>query len=585
MSQKLIYGIDTTKRVVSVEPNNDSVDVFIENPDGTVTCEVRPYKHWMLSSTPICKNSQELDGWLHYRYMTEYDHLDDFMMAYGSTKRRGSKKDVWRPFNVKEAYLIKEGVTYFMGLKHDEVSILSVDIETTGLKHDKSAMVILISNTFRKNGKVQKRLFSYDEYSSQGEMLKAWCKWVRQVDPSIICGHNIYNFDFPYLRYVADRNHVKLELGRDGSKIEFIDSKQPRKFRIDGNNFLDFRSFYIYGREVVDTMFLAYKHDVATRKYPNYKLKSIIEFEGLEKEDRQHYDAGEIRFKYKDPIEMAKIKKYAIDDADDALALYDLMAPAFFYLTQSVPKPFQEIVCSATGSQVNSVMVRAYLQDGHSIPMASEKVSYGGAISYGKPGIYKNVFKVDVASLYPSIMIWGEICDPEKDPKHYFLEIVQSFTEQRLKHKKLAKTDPYYDGLQSAEKIFINSCYGFLGSGYSNFNFPEGAAYVTKQGRLILKKTIKWATGGTMRKIKAKKQGDPRWHVFDEDQSKFELVNCDTDSISFCRRDGGEITDSEREKLLNDLNSLFPNQILWEDDGYFKTMIVVKAKNYIMYDP
>lgn len=582
MSDRLIYGEDETERVVCVEPKDDAVEIFIEEEDGTIRTEERDYKHWMLSAVPLSKKSIELDGWLHYRFMNEYDNLADFSMYYAMTRRRGKRKDTWRPFNMKESYLIKHGTTYYKGLKHDEVSILSTDIETTGLKHNKDAMVILISNTFRKNGKVTKKLFAYDEYSSQAAMLKDWCNWVREMDPSIICGHNVYNFDFPYLQYVADRSGVKLNLGRDCSPINFME--KDRKFRIDGNNFLDFKSFFIYGREVVDTMFLAYKYDVATRKYPNYKLKSIIEFENLEKEDRQHYDAGEIRFKYKDPEEMKKIKQYAIDDADDALALYDLMSPALFYLTQSVPKPFQEIVCSATGSQVNSVLVRAYLQDGHSIPNASEKVQYGGAISYGSPGIYRNVFKVDVASLYPSIMIWGEVHDPEKDPKKYFLKIVKEFTRKRLEHKAL-KADPYYDGLQSAEKIFINSCYGFLGSGYSNFNFPEGAAYVTKMGRATLKKVITWATGGKIIPIKPEKKGDPKWAVVGDRKDKFKLVNCDTDSISICKNDMSEISEEERQKLVDDMNDLFPDEIVWEDDGYFKTMIVVKAKNYIMYDP
>src|SRR5690606_9093767 len=242
------------------------------------------------------------------------------------------------------------------------VSVLSFDIETTGLKHDKDAFLIIISNTIRKNGKITKKMFCYDEYDSQGEMIEAWCEWVREVNPSVICGHNIFCYDIPYLQFIADRHGVELNLGRDGSKINY--SPRERKFREDASMFIHYFAAFIYGREIVDTLFLAYKYDVASRKYVNYGLKNIISQEGLEKEDRQHYDANTIRYNYKDPVEWVKIKKYAYDDADDSLALYDLMAPSLFYLTQSVPKPFQEIVCSATGSQVNSLMMRAYLQEG-----------------------------------------------------------------------------------------------------------------------------------------------------------------------------------------------------------------------------
>jgi DNA polymerase elongation subunit (family B) len=290
-------------------------------------------------------------------------------------------------------------------------------------------------------------------------------------------------------------------------------------------------------------------------------LKNIIKQEGLEKEDRQHYDAGKIRFNYKDPVELKKIKDYAKDDGDDALALFDLMAPSMFYLTQAVPKPFQLITESATGSQVNAIMVRAYLQQNHSIPLASEKEEYKGAISWGKPGIYKNVFKVDVASLYPSIMMQYNVCDKNKDPEMLFPKMVETFTNQRLKHKELAKTNKYYDDLQNAEKILINSAYGFLGTRGLVFNSPKNAAFITEKGRQILQTAIDWA----------KSKG-------------FIVPNCDTDSISFCKSDFGEISTEERVNLLKELNALFPKKIIWEDDGYFKTAIIIKTKNYILYD-
>jgi len=64
----------------------------------------------------------------------------------------------------------------------------------------------------------------------------------------------------------------------------------------------------------------------------------------------------------------------------------------------------------------------------------------------------------------------------------------------------------------------------------------------------------------------------------------FQLVNCDTDSITVCKKDGSPFSDEEQDELLRELNSVFPSAIKWEDDGYFKTVIVVKAKNYVLWD-
>jgi DNA polymerase elongation subunit (family B) len=56
----------------------------------------------------------------------------------------------------------------------------------------------------------------------------------------------------------------------------------------------------------------------------------------------------------------------------------------------------------------------------------------------------------------------------------------------------------------------------------------------------------------------------------------------DTDSISFCKKDMSEITKEEREKLLKEINDFLPDLIKMEDDGYYQTVIVNKAKNYIL---
>lgn len=60
------------------------------------------------------------------------------------------------------------------------------------------------------------------------------------------------------------------------------------------------------------------------------------------------------------------------------------------------------------------------------------------------------------------------------------------------------------------------------------------------------------------------------------------LINCDTDSISVCKEDQSKFSNEEEIKLLQELNSLFPTRIKWEDDGIFETVIVLKAKNYVL---
>lgn len=62
----------------------------------------------------------------------------------------------------------------------------------------------------------------------------------------------------------------------------------------------------------------------------------------------------------------------------------------------------------------------------------------------------------------------------------------------------------------------------------------------------------------------------------------FNLINADTDSIMIAKPDGQPFSLDEQEKLIDELNNLFPEYISWENDGYYKRCIVLKAKNYIL---
>lgn len=484
----LIFGKDDTERIVAIEIQDNSAELFIESKEGIVETKVIPNKFWTLAASKLDSKYIQLKGDLHYKYGRQFLNFSEY------AKHRAYQKDsVYGVWDKVESLLLKDGITFFKGMKVSEVSILSFDIETVGVQQDMNSKVLLIANTYRSSkGDITRKMFCYDEYENQGQLLTAWCNWVGEVNPSIICGHNIYGFDIPYMQTVADLNKVKLNIGRDGS--ELFTSNRESRFRKDGSQTIGYKKIRCYGRSLIDTMFLSIKYDVG-RKYENYKLKDIIKHEGLEKKDRTFYDASQIKNNYMISEEWEKIKSYAADDGDDALALYDLMSAPFFYMTQSIPKSYQLVLESATGSQINAMMVRSYLQNAHSIPKADDAPAFQGAISDGWPGVYKNAMKIDVASLYPSIIISKRIYSKDKDPEANFLNLLTEFTKLRLEYKKKAKLDKYFDDMQGAFKILINSFFGVCSTNGLQFNYPEGASEITRTGREILKQAIYWATG------------------------------------------------------------------------------------------
>lgn len=584
MNNKLIFGADPTQNIVNVTMKDDQVYLYSQDEKGNVKLDQFPYTPWVLSHEKIKSTSEQLKGNQYWKFLTSTtcDKFNKLQETY--------QRDLWLPRNIVETFLLCEGTTYYKGLKVPDVSVLSFDIETSGLVTDDTSTVYLISNTFRKNGQVIEKLFNFDEYPTQEAMIQSWCKWVRHMDPSILCGHNILSYDLPYLEHC---NHATLKLGRDDSAAQF--ASKTSKFRKDGSQQYDYHNVIVTGRDIVDTFFLSMKYDIA-REFPSYGLKPIVKHLGLEKEGRSFIDASKIREYYKnrdqDPDTWNKVKQYAIEDSDDALKLYDLMVPAYFYLAQSVPKTMQQMINEASGAQLDSLMIRSYLQDGYSQPRTSQSVEFEGAISMGVPGIYEHVKKADVASLYPSIMLEHNIHDPKKDPENHMIQMLKYFREERLANKKKAKEtgEKYYDDMQNAQKICINSLYGFLGAGFLLYNFPAGAAEVTRQGRKVLLKGVEWATGHTLERVvkditnegKENEEISYEWVLGSRvcEGLGYTIVNVDTDSFSITN--GNLINEDEFFKELKELNSLYPDLIKWEPDGIYEKVIVIRAKNYIL---
>ena len=484
----LIYGKDKTLGVTALEIVDDEIWLF--KADGSI--EKRPHQYWVMAPRAQGRGFDRLEGNQHYQYIKYFDNKDGY---YAHMKEVYNKKaDAYTISNSKEAAMVLNGITFYKGLQLPDLGILSFDIESEGLTHHRDSNVFLITNVFKKNNEIIKKHFRLDNYEHAGIMIADWCKWVQEVNPDIITGHNINGYDLPYLNHVARIYGTTLPLGRDLSDTLF--SNRDSEYRVDGSQSWSYKRISIFGRQVIDGMFLAVKYDIG-RKYESWGLKAIAEKEGFVSPDRQFYDASKIGQNWDNLEEREKIVKYGIDDAMDSLLIFELMVPSFFMLCKMIPKPFQTLSEGASGSWLNSILVRSYMQIGNSIPKSTESVKFEGALSYGNSGIYSNCLKFDAASLYPSIMLQYSIYSRQKDPKGYTLEILKIMREERLMYKKLGKEtgSAYYKFLDNSRKVLINSMYGFMGAQGLNFNYPEGAAEVTRKGREVLNKAIIWATG------------------------------------------------------------------------------------------
>ena len=597
-ANNLIFGKDKTRNVVSVEVKNGQVYIYTETSEG-VKLETRPFKYWIMSNLRPQGIHYHMDGDLHFKYLKEFDTEKEWKDALAKLWK--AQADKYCCYDQREAFLVREGLTYFKGMKVSDVSILSFDIESIGLKADApEAKVLLISNTLRIGDTITRKLFSLDEFKNELSMLQTWCNWVREVDPTIILGHNIYGFDLQFLQgrikqcgvteVGIERNWNGLKLGRDDSIMEISD--KVSQFRYDGSQQYDYHKINIFGREIVDTFFLSMKYDVG-RNFESYGLKNLIKQLGYEREDRIKWDFSKNKprdFFGKDKKLTEDFKIYCEMDADDSLKLYDLMIPAYFYTNINIPLTFQNLVLSATGKWINTFLIRGYLGVDYSIPKPSEPTKVHGGISFGIPGVYHNNKKLDAKSLYPSIIREYRLKPEGKDILGFFTIMVDYFTEKRFMQKdEFEKTgNKYYDDLQSASKIFINSSFGLCSTNGLHFNDFKTADKITGIGRQVIRQLIRWATGKEVHEfyddydyekdriyenIFPKFNGKPRNYI---------ISGGDTDACFFTKLDMSIITKEDTKEMIDDINQYLPKMIRMGDDGTYDSFVVLKAKNYIM---
>ncbi|MEZ4521662.1 MAG: DNA polymerase domain-containing protein, partial [Thermomicrobiales bacterium] len=389
------------------------------------------------------------------------------------------------------------------------------------------------------------------------ELIEQLGEWIQLHDPDVIEGHNIFNFDLPFLARRAARHGIDLKWGRDGSPVRF---GNRQRFKA-GARTIPYESAYVRGRHIVDTYQQIQRHDVAGR-LSSYGLKPAIEALGLERHDRTHVQGDEIAETWRSKPD--QLLKYAVDDVLDTNQLSQLALPTEFYQTQVLPSGLQAVATGGPGEKVNDLLVRAYIRTGVSIPTPRPPSGYpGGFTAVRGTGVYgPPVVNADVESLYPSIMIANSI-SPESDELGVFLPILETLRDERIRAKRIAEaTDgserARWSGTQLSLKVLINSFYGYLGYGRGYFNDYRAAANVTRRGHQIIQEVE-----STLHQLGST------------------IVEIDTDGIYFVPPEESS-SPSDIAAMIEQVNDRIGEGIRLSVDGVWQKMLSLKLKNYAL---
>jgi len=571
----VLFGSDPTEGIVAVEPvGGNSMRIFLRS-GGRLEMRDEPFTPFVLvEEGKLLQNFREtsryesLSSTNEFRVLALFKDWGDCIKArkhlYKTTGAPSSSPAAPYLFlsDPVHQFLLLTGRTLFKGLDFKDLRRLALDIETAtapgyafsnpSRQEDRILSVALMDN--RGNEEV---LFA-TEYEEK-EMLEALTARVQSLDPDVLEGHNLFNFDLEYIVTRAQMYGVKLQWGRDGSEPRIRRSRFSVAERV-----IDYTRMDIFGRHVVDTLFLLQYYDIVARELESYALKAAARHFGLAAPDRTYIEPEEIQWYYENKPE--ELKQYNLDDVRETLALSELLAYPFFLQTRIFPFSYQNIFVRGNATKINALFIREYLRQRTSVPKPGEAEAFaGGHTDVFRHGVVGPVVSCDVASLYPSILISNNL-KPSADTLDVFLPLLRDLRNFRMEAKKRALTakDPhqkdYYEALQQTFKILINSFYGYLGTRLHNFADPQLAGEVTRRGREIISQMVEWLR---------KEGGEP--------------IEIDTDGIYFVPPPRVR-TDEEVEELIERLSGSLPSGIEVEMAGKYQAMFSYKKKNYALMD-
>ncbi|KAI3960446.1 hypothetical protein MKW92_004824 [Papaver armeniacum] len=386
--------------------------------------------------------------------------------------------------------------------------------------------------------------------------------FIRDVDPDIIIGYNICKFDLPYLiEWLGTKNNRISNIGRiRNSRTRVKDATFSSKV----SSMVIRESKEVYNRRRVQfDLFQVMQRDY---KLSSYSLNSVsAHFLGEQKEDVHHSTISDLQ--------------NGNSETRRRLAVYCLKVHKLMLIYNYVEMgrvtgvPISFLLSRGQSIKVLSQLLRKSRQKDLVLPNVRKQGSgegtfEGATVLEARTGFYeKPIATLDLASLYPSIMMAYNLCYctlsifsivlnvyfvpcqvnsedvsnlnlplecVNKTPSgETFVKsnlqkgILPEILEELLAARKRAKADlkeakdplekAVLDGRQLALKISANSVYGFTGATVGQLPCLEISSSVTSYGRQMIEHT--------------KKRVEDRFTTLNGYEHNAEVIYGDTDSV------------------------------------------------------
>lgn len=462
------------------------------------------------------------------------------------------------------------------------LKILAFDIETSEKGEGENIIMISLEDN-RKFSRVLtykgRRKRGIEVLKDEKALLERFVKLLRDRDPDIILGYNTDRFDFVKLDSRAEALNVRLELSRDGSRVEF-----KRRMRISAAD--------IKGRVHLDLF------DFVDNIMSSYLSTEVLSLDRVAREiigkEKKRMKWKEIESLWKEGKDMSRLAEYCLWDSRLALMLGDAILPQIYELCRVTGQKLFDVSRMSYSQLVEWLLIRKARGIGELSPNRPKydevrkrrlyPAFTGGYVHVPVEGIHENIALYDFASLYPSITITHNV-SPETlncmccamkgkcsgrvnkvpESEHYFCRrhkgfipaVLEELVGQRQKVKRrMSRAKPgtilyrMLDNRQHALKILANASYGYYAYAGSRWYSRVCAQSITAWGRYYIRKVIKMAQ-----------------------RMKYPVIYGDTDSLFLKVK-----TKKASREFLKKANKSLPGVMELDLEGIYSAGIFVLAK-------
>ena len=582
----LLFGADPTPRIVAIElGETGTVKVYRREVDGSTVVDVEPFHPFVWCDSDVVDlgiESEKLQSNLKYGWLVTVDSWKELIGLRNGLKNAG--RDFFALTDSVQHYLTATGRTLFKDLPFEELKRLQIETLSADGIADAGTGVTDPGSSDHIMGIALSDSTGWEELlivdpknveESERAALKRLTAIIKERDPDVIEGHDLFRFHLPYLVSRAKKTKTKLDWGRSEG---FLRSR-PSRLQI-AEKTIDYPKFTVGGRHFVDTFLLAQFYDVGMRSLAGFERTDVARhFDLCGSDEISALTGRELQRAYLDNSE--QFRRRALCGVRETRALSELLSASYFIQAQIFPYNYQDVIVRGNATRINALFLREYFRQRHSIPeLPMVRAFEGGYTDVFFTGVVHNVWHCDVASLYPSIMLKFD-CFPVTDQLQIFRHLLTDLRAFRLETKAemRAEKDPakqhHLQALQNTFKILLNSFYGYLGFAQGHFADFDAAARVTQIGRDLLRKMIDGLG----------KRGA-------------QVIEVDTDGIYFVppssvaagvspankrkAADTASTTAEEIDELREGLAKELPEGIEIDFDEQFDAMFSYKAKNYAL---